>query len=143
MNGSEAALWRFLGDILRPLGHVIRVENVVGSGTPDVNYCINGAEGWIELKHLPSWPKNKASVVRIPHKRLFKVQCAWLHARSVIGGRSWLFVQVGTDYILFNGTCALLIERGLTRAGWEAIATARWERSVDAIDLVKHLCSRD
>ena len=28
----------------------MRVENVLLPGVPDVNYCSNGAEGWLELK---------------------------------------------------------------------------------------------
>ena len=51
---SEAALWRRVRKGLP--GHLVRVENAVEAGTPDVNYCIDGAEGWIELKQLDRWP---------------------------------------------------------------------------------------
>ena len=31
-------------------GHVTRIENTAGIGTPDVNICHNGVEVWRELK---------------------------------------------------------------------------------------------
>ena len=31
-------------------GHLIRIENLAGVGTPDVNACHNGIECWLELK---------------------------------------------------------------------------------------------
>jgi hypothetical protein len=27
-----------------------RIENGVGVGMPDINYCLSGIEGWIEMK---------------------------------------------------------------------------------------------
>ena len=30
--------------------HLERIENIVGVGTPDVYYCIEGKQGWIEMK---------------------------------------------------------------------------------------------
>ena len=41
---------RFVGPNLAKWGHVCRVENSLGQGTPDVNYAIHGVQGWVELK---------------------------------------------------------------------------------------------
>lgn len=42
---------RFWVTVRRHLpGHVIRVENCIGNGTPDVNVCYEKQEAWIELK---------------------------------------------------------------------------------------------
>lgn len=41
---------RYVRPFLAGHGDHERVENSVGSGTPDVNYAIEGVEGWIELK---------------------------------------------------------------------------------------------
>lgn len=48
---SEAWLYRNrVGPGLGCHGHVLRVENLLESGTPDVNYAIGGVQGWVELK---------------------------------------------------------------------------------------------
>lgn len=44
----EQKFWQLIKDHVP--GHVIRVESVVGSGVPDVNYCHQGNEMWLELK---------------------------------------------------------------------------------------------
>lgn len=45
---KEKDFWRSLQPKLN--GHVNRVENIAGSGIPDVNICHNGIETWVELK---------------------------------------------------------------------------------------------
>jgi hypothetical protein len=45
---TEAALWQLVKKNIS--GHLIRVENTAGSGTPDVHACYKGRETWIELK---------------------------------------------------------------------------------------------
>ena len=42
----------------------MRVENVLLPGVPDVNYCINGAEGWLELKCPPVKTNEQAPKLR-------------------------------------------------------------------------------
>ena len=45
---TEALLWQLIKRNIT--GHLIRIENTSGSGTPDVNACDEGNEVWIELK---------------------------------------------------------------------------------------------
>lgn len=45
----ETAFWSFLRERIT-VGHVIRIENGISSGLPDVNWCVYGHEVWIELK---------------------------------------------------------------------------------------------
>ncbi len=42
-------VWRIFREYLGPFGHLVRIENSVEKGTPDVNYCLRGGEGWVEL----------------------------------------------------------------------------------------------
>jgi hypothetical protein len=59
--------------------HLVRVENLIGQGTPDLNCCYDGVEFWLELK---------ADDGRIP--RLSKYQIAWHYRRYKSGGRSFI-----------------------------------------------------
>lgn len=95
---SEQSMSKVLMEALRPL-HPLRVENRACMGTPDVNYT----GGWIELKELPSWPTGEWKV-RIPH---FTVeQKLWLRSRCRAGGKAYLLLKVGSEWLLFDGQIA-------------------------------------
>src|SRR4030067_1055575 len=72
--------------------HVSMVEShAVSIGIPDLNYCINGREGWIELKtiHGDEMPK-----IRTAQRR-------WARVRVAAGGRIWFLChQESTGLIL-------------------------------------------
>lgn len=84
---------------LRPL-HAIAVENPVLPGTPDVNYI----GGWIELKMVDSWPVGEDTPLRLPH--FTQHQRLWLRTRWKKGGKAFLLLQVGNDWLLFDGITA-------------------------------------
>jgi Holliday junction resolvase len=68
-------------------GHMVRIENVAGIGTPDVNACHNGVECWLELK------------VAKGHQIYFRsAQIVFMTRRVAEGGR--VFVLVRYDKIL-------------------------------------------
>lgn len=93
--------------------HIQRIESSVTQGIPDVNYCINGVEGWLELK---SWEK---AIGRgdfyVP--KLRPQQCAWLHRRSSAGGRALLLCRVSGSILAFDGLVAPVL---LDVISWEA-----------------------
>lgn len=95
--GSESSFWQTLRKNVK--GHLERVENMVGTGTPDVNFCIEGIEGWIELKHVHYWPK-RGGALKIDHYTL--EQRLWHDKRMKNGGICLLFLQVDRDYFLFD-----------------------------------------
>lgn len=79
----------------------ISVENPVYPGTPDVNYI----DGWIELKWMRRWPENAdRSPVLIPH--FTPQQRVWLARRWRKGGNAFLLLQVGLEWLLFDGETA-------------------------------------
>ena len=81
----------------------VSVENPAYPGTPDVNYV----EGWIELKWEREFPKKADSVFRVEH--FSPQQRVWLHRRHRKGGKCWLLLQVGKEWMLFDGMTAFEI----------------------------------
>lgn len=73
------------------------IENVLGAGTPDVNFI----EGMIELKFLKEWPKKPATPVKF--HRLSSAQKVWIGRRWHRGGNVWLLARIASDYLLFRG----------------------------------------
>lgn len=87
----ETQLWQLVKRSLQ--GHVIRVENTAGSGTPDVNACYNGQEAWIELKMA----KGKYAHFRTS-------QVAWFTKRVNAGGKCAVLLRWGNDLYLVKGS---------------------------------------
>jgi hypothetical protein len=72
-------------------------------GVPDLNYCYNGVEGWIEMK--------RASGLRC---HVEPEQIAWMERRARAGGRTFLAVRritKPTGFWLFRGTDARQLGR--------------------------------
>lgn len=123
MSLPEQNAW----DALRPVMAIAgldprRVENVVGPGHPDVNYC----GGDMELKVLTEWPKRPTTCVRLPE--LSGEQVGWLLQRQQAGGLAWLMVKVEdtSEWFLFDARGALSVHNGLTQAQWRTFAA--WQR---------------
>jgi hypothetical protein len=98
------------------------VENPCRPGTPDVNYI----EGWIELKWLDNWPKRSSTVVRLDH--FTPQQRLHLARRWNLGGNAYLLLQVGQDWLLFNGEEAAKIVGKVPKSELEEACQARWHR---------------
>lgn len=99
---DEAGFW---SDKLRPYltaqcqkaglrFHLERVENMVADGTPDVDYCIAGVAGKIELKYSPHHPVRESTPLMPEGKRLRRSQIIWAKSRMHAGGR--VFLLIGT-----------------------------------------------
>jgi len=135
---SESTLWDYMRRGL-PRGHWRRIENVVLSGDPDVNGCVDGTECWIELKVLDAWPKRKTTPVRIDHYT--KHQRQWAIDRTQAGGKCFLFVRVIDEYFLFTGLKAAMFVGDLTKAMWYSYAIGHWDNKVDWEDFICKLKS--
>jgi len=109
---SEADQRQKIIQILKPL-NAVSVENLVGAGTPDVNYggVYEGVryEGWIELKWEKHWPK-RGGPLRVPHYTT--QQKVWARRRCHRGGACHLLLQVGRDWILLDGEVAATLPLG-------------------------------
>lgn len=82
----------------------MRVENLVGTGMPDVNGLLNGVEAWLELKHVSSGFKIHFQ----------PTQPAWIFKRSLFGGRVFILVRKKDTLYLYHGKQVReLVDQGL------------------------------
>lgn len=95
---SERAVRTRVVKALRSLD-AMAVENPALPGTPDVEFI----GGWLELKKVDRWPA-KGGVLHIPH--FTKQQRLWLAKRWARGGYCGLLLQVGREWLLFDGDVA-------------------------------------
>lgn len=108
-GGLRALLVRNL-----PRVHFQSVETwSTGQGVPDLNYCVDGAEGWIELKKSDGWVVN-----------FEPAQIAWLERRARAGGRVFVFVRRKRDelYVLPASAARPLLTRRESLRSVERIA---------------------
>ena len=80
----------------------VRIECDSALGVPDVNCTL----GWIELKQVQEkdLPKRATTPLRIPH--FTPQQRAWLARRSHFGGKCWVLILIGKDWLLIEGLTA-------------------------------------
>lgn len=116
---SETSMRGRVTHALRTLD-AIAVENGVLPGTPDVEFI----GGWVELKSVESWPKRADTPLRLPHFN--PEQRAWLRRRCRRGGKAWLLLRVGREWLLFRGDQAADILGMSTRAETLAAAQCHW-----------------
>jgi hypothetical protein len=112
------------GRIVRALKELdaVAVENPALPGTPDINYV----EGWVELKWLREWPANAESIVRFEH--FTPQQRVWHIRRRLAGGVSWVLVQCGSEWLLFDGAVAAQYLNQCSRDGLLKVAARYWDK---------------
>jgi Mesyanzhinovviridae DNA helicase len=98
---SESSMWSRVRIALIKLDPV-RIENRLEKGTPDVNLA--GGE-WIELKWKRKRPKNPAAILKLDHEYTTE-QRTWALRRIYAGGKVFVLVKIGPEYLLFWGSVA-------------------------------------
>lgn len=92
---SEANLWKEMKKNVGHMGHFSRIESHdTSSGFPDVNFCVLGVEGNIELKFEDDEKK-------IPEIRPSQIR--WMNKRDKAGGNIWFLVHWANRYMLIRG----------------------------------------
>lgn len=88
----ESSLWQWFRKGLRgqPNLHMVRVENSVGAGYPDVDGCYEGKAFKIELKRVSKLTRDGRIQVKFR-----PMQQPWLKKRWSSGGLSWLLIALG------------------------------------------------
>ena len=105
---TERSFYQTLRKHLQPKGvHLQRIETSLVQGVPDVNFCYQGVEGWIELKSIGH--RTGSGVFKVAHLR--PSQYAWIKRRCRAGGLVWLLVKAGQDLVLVHGSRISLIYR--------------------------------
>jgi hypothetical protein len=120
MSNPEARMRMDLVKQFKEL-HMKPIENSVGIGTPDVCYI----DGWLELKILAEWPKRADTVVKF--KRYTKEQKLWLRTHWELGGRSFLVLKVGQEWLVWAGADAAVCG-SVTRSELESVALLRMDK---------------
>lgn len=137
---SERALWEYLRPRLNCFGRSVRVENAIDVGTPDVCYrlSIDGSPvvtGWLELKHVDTWPARAATPVHV--RSLTIDQVIW--HESWWPGACFVLLQVDRSYFLMSGGEIRGLYDGWTRTELGARALRSWSRQLAVPALVREL----
>lgn len=148
---SEVSLW---SKVLKPLledacrtgqhrAHFQRIENMAGVGNPDVEYCIAGNTGHIELKQAKKNPKSGTTVLG-RGKGMRRSQLVWATRRTRAAGRVFLCIGVPSRalwLIDLRGTDTLKMVQleMLTSFGLDQISS--WRTGQDPLHLLEVLRS--
>jgi len=136
---DESTFWAYLRRGMKGYWHAQRHEDKLTLGIPDVSYGARKANGWIELKYLPAWPKQAKTEVKIEHYTT--EQKRWLRNRGQYGGLCWLFLRVGDEFMLFDWQQAQLVGK-LTKSELLTLCDYHWTNSIEFDKLVFILAGR-
>ena len=136
---SETNLWRYLQRNLKDKNTMLmRIENPFYKGVPDVNFLIDGNEGWLELKYIPQYPKKEITIVKVPHFTI--EQKIWHNARFKNKGRTMVLIQVDDDYFIFKKEKINLLG-SLNKFRMFQHANKFWKNKINFRELRKELCA--
>lgn len=114
-----------------PLPHdrVDRIENGVGVGMFDVNYCFSSVEGWIELKS-PVEPKRPTTKLFGSNHKVSQDQANWCLRQIKAGGRAFVLIATDKRWMLIDGRQAdrineLTVSELLELSCWSATKPVR------------------
>lgn len=89
---------------------VDRVENELVVGMFDVNYCIAGIEGWIEIK-APTEPKRSSTPLFGSNHKLSQDQLNWCLRETKAGGNAWVLIKTDKRWLLIAGSKADVVNK--------------------------------
>lgn len=129
---SEKRLQKYVLDNIDHTGHWLFVESKeVSAGIPDLDFCIKGVEGKIELKHGTD---KKPPTLR-------PTQCAWFRRRAGEGGNCWLLIswasQGNVDFYLIPGVFVPDLVKAKSKSEWIKNNIAVWNDRIDWTEFVK------
>lgn len=100
---ESSAFKNFKEKIRRGQDRIDRVENALMSGMFDVNYCIDGVEGWIEIK-TPKEPKRSTTPLFGSNHKVSIDQANWALSQMNAGGICYVLIQSCKNLILIDGS---------------------------------------
>jgi hypothetical protein len=118
-----------------PTSDWCRLESWVGIGVPDINWCVDGMELWIEGKCIPpeAMPKRTTTALHIglrPEQRL------WLEKRQRAGGNVCVLALLGKEWFIFRENFGALLEKQ-TLEDLRMISTHHWTGPFDVQKLLR------
>lgn len=126
---SESSMRGRVLHALKPLD-AQAIENALFAGCPDVEFI----GGWIELKSADSWPARAETPLRLSHFTM--EQRHWLRRRVRRGGKAWLLLRVGKEWLLFPGDRAADIVGISTRSQLVEASSFYWPATPTDLDLL-------
>ena len=93
-----------------PLDRIDRIENMVGVGAPDINFCIEGIDRWIELKS-PTEPKRETTPLFGSNHKLSIDQRNWFLRQRNARGRAFILIATDKRWMLIEGQYADFINK--------------------------------
>ena len=100
---SEKTDYKILKRAFKHPDRIDRIENLVSCGMPDVNYCINGVEGWIEMK---SAIERQRSTSKLLKHKLSQAQMNWFLKQRNAGGNAFILICTEKRWMLMHGHVA-------------------------------------
>ena len=89
----------------QPGDRIDRVENVVVNGMPDVNFCAEGVECWLEIKS-PTEPKRASTPLFGSNHKISQDQKNWMLRQFRAGGNAWILIATDRRWMLIPGSVA-------------------------------------
>jgi len=133
---SERTFWNYLRKGMRQRWEVVRIENTCSRGTPDTAYSMDGVHGWIELKFEKEWPKRESTKLRLAH--FTPEQKIFIRKHGTAGGRCFLFLRVGSDFLLFEHVHILQLGE-LNKTEMKKKALKVWYKNLNFDELTEYL----
>lgn len=115
-------------------GHACRVESpLVTPGFPDIDFCIDGHMGQIELKFQDFFT----------YLHIRPAQYRWHKQRQKAGGRTFFLAEFCTEnshlFVLINGNRIQKLESPNDPSEWMKHKIASWNRYIAPEDFIYHL----
>ena len=89
----------------QPLDRIDRIENIMVTGMPDINYCMRGVDGWIELKS-PKEPKRETTALFSQNHKVTQEQKNWFLQQRNAGGSAYFLIATDKRWMLIHGNWA-------------------------------------
>lgn len=138
MSTKEQRAWNYLYPKLQKAhgtkAHLERIESGgTVSGQPDVDYCIQGALGDLELKAATSETQFDC--------HLRPAQYQWMKRRIAAGGHPWVLLRVEefNNWYLISGLNAKELIRKPTFQNWTELAACKWANGINIDELSDYL----
>lgn len=134
MNHSETDLRKQVLEHMGFLGHWSIIEShATSTGVPDLAYCVDGVDGWLELKHT----RNK----KMP--RIRPAQRKWISAHWRARGRPLILFEIRGKFGLIEGRYINhLFADAKNETTWWKYAHKRWEDHPNWVELTGELTAR-
>jgi hypothetical protein len=138
---EKNAYKNFHAHIMRGADRIDRMENAIGEGMPDINYCIEGVEGWIEIKS-PIEPKRATTALFGSNHRISQAQMNWFLRQRRAQGVAFLLIETNKRSMLIGASNVdevngMTVEQLLCCCLWSAsrpiMDAIRWARLRDVL----------